>query len=198
MLILLVTLTSLLIIVICGTACFTTTASADTTPLKTYTEPNGFFTLQYPAEYKQPVTKFDQPAATFTTTNQPWSVVMTITVRPSNENTPEEFKDVISLLPSEVQGLFMYARHVLSTRIQGIILIAALVGNHQQQVKQTFHKVVECWSNHRLLKNMLAQYPKITVESIEPNNHHHQIILQNRTQKSQKVGLILTRLLVSS
>lgn len=39
------------------------------TQLKTYTDPAGFFTLQYPAnwtaEYKQPVTKFDKPKVNF-------------------------------------------------------------------------------------------------------------------------------------
>ena len=88
----------------CGTTCFTTTASAATTQLKTYTDPSGFFTLQYPAdwtvEYKQPVTKFDEPTTIFTT-KDPVSIV-TITITPSKQNSPEAFRDVISLLPSEM------------------------------------------------------------------------------------------------
>jgi hypothetical protein len=44
-------------------------ATAVTAQLKTYTDPGGFFTLQYPADwtvkYKQPVTKFDEPRVVF-------------------------------------------------------------------------------------------------------------------------------------
>jgi hypothetical protein len=59
------------------------------------------FTLQYPVDwtvkYKQPVTKFDKPTAIFTT-NHPVSVV-TISVKPSTDNTPEEFRYSMSSQP---------------------------------------------------------------------------------------------------
>lgn len=105
-------LTTLLIIAFCGTTCFSaTTAIADTTQLKTYTDPGGFFTLQYPTdwttEYKQPVTKFDKPSVVFKAyrlmsmfTGNSIDSIVTIYVQPSNVNTPEEFKDSVSSLGS--------------------------------------------------------------------------------------------------
>jgi PsbP-like protein len=115
-LILLVTLTALLIIVICGTTCFTTVASAVvTTELKTYTDPAGFFTLQYPAdwtvEYKQPATKFDEPRVVFKAyhlmsifTENSIDSIVTIYVSPSKANNPQEFRDVVSSLSSYLEN----------------------------------------------------------------------------------------------
>lgn len=72
------------------------------TTLRTYTDPAGFFTLQYPAnwtvEYKQPVTKFDNPKVNFA----PYGggSIVTIAVKPSLYSSPEDFRGTLSLLTS--------------------------------------------------------------------------------------------------
>jgi hypothetical protein len=74
-----------------------TTNTSTNTQLKTYTDPGGFFTLQYPAdwtvEYKQPVTKFDNPRVIFKS-YQPASIV-SVSVQPTTM-TPDEFRSIYS------------------------------------------------------------------------------------------------------
>lgn len=78
----------------------TNTFNATNTQLKTYTDPSGFFTLQYPADWlvstKQPVTRFDSPSVVFAS-NQP-SLIVGITVGPSKSNSPLEFRNNMPLL----------------------------------------------------------------------------------------------------
>ena len=87
-----------LLIVTTGNIVTITAATAGVTTktqLKTYTDPAGFFTLQYPADWTvnhtQPVTKFDRPSVIFIT-HHPRSVV-SIEIKPSPFNSPMEFRD---------------------------------------------------------------------------------------------------------
>jgi hypothetical protein len=72
---------------------------AQTTQLKTYTDPKGFYTLQYPAnwttEHRLPISKFDKPITFFKVDNKSYEYVG-IDLIPTSL-TQQKFKDNFNL-----------------------------------------------------------------------------------------------------